>query len=69
VSGWTPNPDSAALKCLQQAYQSAFKIEPNLKVIHAGLECGIIAEHYPIYRWCLLAQIFRVHMRRVRGLR
>ncbi|WP_151715246.1 aminoacyl-histidine dipeptidase [Acinetobacter sp. TUM15071] len=47
VSGWTPNPDSAALKCLQQAYQSAFEIEPNLKVIHAGLECGIIAEHYP----------------------
>lgn len=47
VSGWTPNPDSAALKCLQQAYQSAFGIEPNLKVIHAGLECGIIAEHYP----------------------
>ncbi|KKW81446.1 aminoacyl-histidine dipeptidase [Acinetobacter sp. AG1] len=47
VSGWTPNPDSAALKCLQQAYQSAFKIEPNLKVIHAGLECGIIVEHYP----------------------
>ncbi|MBO8214510.1 aminoacyl-histidine dipeptidase [Acinetobacter nosocomialis] len=47
VSGWTPNPDSAALKCLQQAYQNAFNIEPNLKVIHAGLECGIIAEHYP----------------------
>lgn len=47
VSGWTPNPESAALKCLQQAYQSAFEIEPNLKVIHAGLECGIIAEHYP----------------------
>ncbi|RSN77348.1 aminoacyl-histidine dipeptidase [Acinetobacter haemolyticus] len=47
VSGWTPNPDSASLKCLQQAYQSAFEIEPNLKVIHAGLECGIIAEHYP----------------------
>ena len=47
VSGWTPNPDSAALKCLQQAYQTAFNIEPHLKVIHAGLECGIIAEHYP----------------------
>ncbi|WP_130802069.1 aminoacyl-histidine dipeptidase [Acinetobacter ihumii] len=47
VSGWTPNPDSEALKCLQQAYQTAFKIEPHLKVIHAGLECGIIAEHYP----------------------
>ena len=47
VSGWTPNPDSAALKCMQQAYQTAFNIEPNLKVIHAGLECGIIAQHYP----------------------
>lgn len=47
VSGWTPNPKSAALKCLQEAYQSAFHIEPQLKVIHAGLECGIIAEHYP----------------------
>ncbi|WP_151980149.1 aminoacyl-histidine dipeptidase [Acinetobacter guerrae] len=47
VSGWTPNPESEALKCLQQAYQTAFNIEPHLKVIHAGLECGIIAEHYP----------------------
>lgn len=47
VSGWTPNPESAALKSLQHAYQSAFNIEPHLKVIHAGLECGIIAKHYP----------------------
>ena len=47
VSGWTPNPQSTALRCLQDAYQQAFKIEPSLKVIHAGLECGIIAEHYP----------------------
>lgn len=47
VSGWTPNPNSAALHCLQQAYQQSFNIKPELKVIHAGLECGIIAEHYP----------------------
>ncbi|KAA8731241.1 aminoacyl-histidine dipeptidase [Acinetobacter qingfengensis] len=47
VSGWTPDPQSAALKCLEQAYQKAFDIHPELKVIHAGLECGIIAEHYP----------------------
>ncbi|WP_343596527.1 aminoacyl-histidine dipeptidase [Acinetobacter sp.] len=47
VSGWTPNPNSAALHCLQDAYQQRFNIEPDLKVIHAGLECGIIAEHYP----------------------
>lgn len=47
ISGWAPNPNSAALKCLQQAYLKVFNIEPKLKVIHAGLECGIIAEHYP----------------------
>ncbi|MEB3767796.1 aminoacyl-histidine dipeptidase [Acinetobacter sp. MD2] len=47
ISGWTPNPESAALKCLQQAYLNSFQINPELKVIHAGLECGIIAEHYP----------------------
>jgi hypothetical protein len=54
---------------LQQAYQSAFKIEPNLKVIHAGLECGIIAEHYPIYRWYRLALIFKVRMHQVKELK
>ncbi|MEB3754096.1 beta-Ala-His dipeptidase [Acinetobacter sp. MD2(2019)] len=47
ISGWEPNPESAALHCLQHAYQNSFQIEPELKVIHAGLECGIIAEHYP----------------------
>ncbi|MFC3902204.1 dipeptidase D [Acinetobacter marinus] len=47
VSGWTPNPDSQALACLQQAYRDVFGIEAKRKVIHAGLECGIIAEHYP----------------------
>ncbi|MBF7682908.1 aminoacyl-histidine dipeptidase [Acinetobacter sp. B5B] len=47
VSGWTPNPESAALACLQQAYQTTFGIDAKLKVIHAGLECGILAEHYP----------------------
>lgn len=47
VSGWTPNPSSKALACLQQAYRDVFGIEAKRKVIHAGLECGIIAEHYP----------------------
>ena len=47
VSGWTPNPSSQALVCLQQAYRDVFGVEAKHKVIHAGLECGIIAEHYP----------------------
>lgn len=47
ISGWNPNPASAALKCLERAYVDVFDIRPELKVIHAGLECGIIAQHYP----------------------
>ncbi len=47
VSGWRPDAQSAALLCLQNAYRTRFGIEPKLQVIHAGLECGIIAQHYP----------------------
>ncbi|MBA4108379.1 MAG: cytosol nonspecific dipeptidase [Leptothrix sp. (in: Bacteria)] len=45
--GWTPNPDSALLKLCQQVYRSEFKAESSVQVIHAGLECGIIAAKYP----------------------
>ncbi|MDI1258684.1 aminoacyl-histidine dipeptidase [Aquabacterium sp.] len=45
--GWTPNPDSALLKLCQQVYRDQFKAESAVQVIHAGLECGIIAAKYP----------------------
>jgi len=45
--GWTPNPDSPLLKLCQQVYQHAFKAESKVAVIHAGLECGILASTYP----------------------
>jgi dipeptidase D len=45
--GWTPNPDSDVLKVLSQAYRNLFKKEPDVKAIHAGLECGLFSEKYP----------------------
>jgi dipeptidase D len=45
--GWTPNPDSQVLKVLMQAYRNLFNKEPEVKAIHAGLECGLFSEKYP----------------------
>ncbi|MDR0206552.1 MAG: aminoacyl-histidine dipeptidase [Bacteroidales bacterium] len=45
--GWTPNPDSEVLKVLVQAYRNLFNKEPEVKAIHAGLECGLFSEKYP----------------------
>jgi dipeptidase D len=45
--GWTPNPDSEVMKVLSQAYRNLFKKEPEVKAIHAGLECGLFSEKYP----------------------
>lgn len=45
--GWTPNPDSLVLKELVKAYENVFHKEPQVKAIHAGLECGLFSEKYP----------------------
>ena len=45
--GWTPNPNSEALKVLVKAYQNLFKKDPEVKAIHAGLECGLFSKKYP----------------------
>jgi dipeptidase D len=45
--GWTPNPDSAILKTAVNAYQYLFHVEPKVKAVHAGLECGLFLEKYP----------------------
>ncbi len=44
---WQPNPDSPILKLAVDTYKSKYGNEPEVKAIHAGLECGIIAEKYP----------------------
>jgi dipeptidase D len=45
--GWKPNLDSPILAVAKSTYQSLYGREPEVKAIHAGLECGIIGEKYP----------------------
>jgi dipeptidase D len=45
--GWTPNPDSAILKVVDELYQKNFGEKATIAACHAGLECGILGSHYP----------------------
>ena len=46
-SGWQPNVDSPILAAMKASYKEQFGVEPAVKVIHAGLECGIIGANIP----------------------
>jgi len=43
---WEPNPDSKLLATCKKIYTDKYGQAPEVKAIHAGLECGIIGEHY-----------------------
>lgn len=45
--GWKPNMNSAILKTSENVYKKLFNGNPEVKAIHAGLECGIIGDKYP----------------------
>jgi len=45
--GWKPNLDSQILQIARSTYTQMFGKEPEVKAIHAGLECGIIGEKFP----------------------
>ncbi len=45
--GWTPNPASPLLALGQRVYQDTFGQPARLQVIHAGLECGLLAASHP----------------------
>ena len=45
--GWTPNIHSPLLKLMKDVYKDMEGKEPEVKVIHAGLECGLLAKPYP----------------------
>jgi dipeptidase D len=45
--GWTPNPQSKLLALCQRVYTEQFGQPASLQVIHAGLECGILAASHP----------------------
>lgn len=46
-NGWQPNINSPILTLMQQTYVDLFGKTPSVKVMHAGLECGIIQGAYP----------------------
>ena len=51
--GWQPNPDSDILKEMKEIYNNKYGRVPEVKVIHAGLECGILGAIYP--KWDMIS--------------
>jgi dipeptidase D len=45
--GWKPNMNSPILKTMQKTYQDMYGKTPEIKAVHAGLECGILGSKYP----------------------
>jgi dipeptidase D len=45
--GWKPNLNSSLLKRTVDSYKKLFGHEPEVKAIHAGLECGLFLEKFP----------------------
>ena len=45
--GWKPNPASPILKAMQDIYKNKYGNIPDIKAIHAGLECGLLGGVYP----------------------
>ncbi|WP_372365104.1 aminoacyl-histidine dipeptidase [Candidatus Uabimicrobium sp. HlEnr_7] len=45
--GWKPDLSSPILQKVKEQYRETFGEEPEVKAIHAGLECGVIGEKIP----------------------
>jgi len=45
--GWKPNMQSPILKEMREIYNNRFGNIPEIKAIHAGLECGLLGGVYP----------------------
>jgi dipeptidase D len=45
--GWKPDINSPILESMKEVYRVHFGKVPKVKVIHAGLECGILGAQYP----------------------
>ncbi len=46
-NGWQPNAQSPILKVMEDTYEKLYGSKPEVAVMHAGLECGIIQGIYP----------------------
>ncbi len=45
--GWKPHISSEVLKLSEKIYKELFDQDPDVKAIHAGLECGLFLQKYP----------------------
>jgi dipeptidase D len=45
--GWKPNMASPTLRTAVATYAALYGKQPEVKAVHAGLECGLIGEKYP----------------------
>jgi dipeptidase D len=45
--GWKPNPDSPIVKRTVGVFERLFGKTPEVKAVHAGLECGLLLEKVP----------------------
>ena len=45
--GWLPNINSEILNLMVSTYERLFESKPHVAACHAGLECGILGEHFP----------------------
>lgn len=45
--GWNPDTDSPIMAIFREQYQEIYGHKPNIMVIHAGLECGLLKKPYP----------------------
>ena len=43
---WQPNKDSKILKIASQKFEKMYNAKPEIKAIHAGLECGLLGDTY-----------------------
>jgi dipeptidase D len=45
--GWKPNVESPLLARFRDVHQRLAGADPELKAVHAGLECGVLGEKFP----------------------
>ncbi len=45
--GWKPDFESPVLAAMKKSYNEKYGITPEVKIIHAGLECGVLGATYP----------------------
>ncbi|MBR9726446.1 aminoacyl-histidine dipeptidase [Shewanella intestini] len=46
--GWKPDNSSPVMEIVRATYNDIYKKDPTIMVIHAGLECGLFKEPYPL---------------------